>query len=61
MKYVFPERIKELRLEKNLSINQLAKEIGVSGAAVSRWESGIRIPNLDNIYALSKFFNVFEI
>ncbi len=58
MKYVFPERIKELRIERNLSVNELAKEIGVSGAAVSRWENCIRIPNLDNIYNLAKFFDV---
>ena len=58
MNYVFPERIKELRIEKELSINELGKQIGVSGAAVSRWENGTRIPNLDSIYALAKFFDV---
>lgn len=32
--------IKKLRLEKGLSIRKLAKEIGVSRAAISQWEQG---------------------
>ncbi|MBQ5929696.1 MAG: helix-turn-helix transcriptional regulator, partial [Clostridia bacterium] len=39
MKDIFAERLKELRLEKNLSLKELAKEIGVSDIAISRWEN----------------------
>lgn len=55
---IFCERLKELRLEKKLSKQQLAKEIGVSDVAISRWENNKRVPNIINLYALAEFFNV---
>ena len=55
---IFCERLKELRLEKKLTISQLAKEIGVSDAAISRWENNERIPNIDNLFAIANFFHV---
>lgn len=39
-----PETIRETRLERGLTQEQAANEIGVSTAAVSRWESGGRDP-----------------
>lgn len=53
----FAERLKELRMERNLSQSELAKQIDVSVACVSRWESNLRIPNIDSIIALCKFFD----
>ena len=58
MKYIFPERLKELREEKELSINQLSKEINVSPTAISRWENNLRIPNIVNLFVLADFFDV---
>lgn len=55
---IFAERLKELRLEKNLSIKALAKEIGVSDVAIGRWEKCQRIPAIDSLRALALFFNV---
>ena len=55
---VFPKRLKELRMEKGISMTELAKEIGVSAIAVSRWERGLQIPNIDYAVAIAKFFNV---
>lgn len=37
---------------------QLASRIYVSDAAVSRWETGKRIPAADNIVALAEIFEV---
>ena len=54
----FSERLKELRLENNLSQRTLAKQIGVSQAAIARWESNLQAPSIDNAIALAKFFNV---
>lgn len=34
------ERIRFLRISRNLSQDKLGAELGVSGAAVSQWESG---------------------
>lgn len=54
----FAERLKELRLEKGLSIVGLAKNIGTSHANISRWESKERLPNIDAVIILAKYFNV---
>lgn len=55
---IFCERLKELRIEKNLSTTKLADAIGVSDAEISRWENGLRTPIIDNLLALAKFFDV---
>lgn len=54
----FAERLKELRLEKNLSQSDLAREIKISAACINRWESSLRTPNIDSIVLLCKYFNV---
>jgi len=54
----FATRLIELREDKNLSQNELAKALGISSITISRWERGIRIPNVDSAIVLSNFFNV---
>lgn len=58
MTYSFPERLKELRLEKGLSTRKLANEIGCSHIAISRWERGTQIPTIETLVALALFFKV---
>ena len=53
----FAERLKELREEKNLTQYELSKQIGISIACINRWEKNLRIPNIDSIIILCKFFN----
>ena len=55
---VFAKRLKELRIEKNLSHLQLAREINVSNAAISRWENQLRVPNIIELKKIAEFFNV---
>lgn len=55
---VFAERLKELRLENNLTLKELASLIGVSDIAISRWENRLRIPNIESLIAIAKFFKV---
>jgi len=52
----FAERLKELREEQNLTQYELAKKINISHACINRWEKGLRVPNIDSIIVLSKFF-----
>lgn len=52
------EKIYTLRRKSGLSQEQLAKKIGVSRQAISKWEGGLSIPELEKIRALSEFFNV---
>lgn len=54
----FSERLKELRLEKELSQIQLAKETGLSHGAIGFWETEKRIPNALAIITLAKYFGV---
>ena len=49
--------IKFLRKEKNLTMEQVAKYLGVSKPAVSQWEKGEGI-KIENLYVLSRLFGV---
>ncbi len=55
---IFSERLKELRESKKISMYNLAKQIGVSDAAVCKWENAIAEPKASNIKNLSEFFEV---
>lgn len=55
---IFGERLKELRLEKNLSIKALARELSVSDIAIGRWERGEHLPNIDYLKMIAIYFKV---
>jgi len=55
---MFTERLKELRKEKGLSQSQLARETGISQAAIAYWEAGERLPGALAIITLAKYFKV---
>lgn len=55
---IFAERLKDLRNEKGLTQNQLAKELGLSHTAICRWESGLRMPTAQAIILIAKYFEV---
>ena len=46
--YDFGELIKTQRIERDLSVRELANLSGCSSAAISRWESGKRIPSVES-------------
>lgn len=52
--------IKSLRKEKNLTVEQLAKKIGVAKSSVSAWENGKSEIRGKNLKKLSAFFDVSE-
>jgi len=54
----FAEILKELRLEKNLTHLQLAKDIGFSKAVIGKWERKESQPAADALVALARFFSV---
>ncbi len=55
---IFAERLKELRMEEGLTTKKLGEAIGVSDAAISRWERSLQIPNIVYLTALAKYFKV---
>ena len=46
--YNFGEMIKTQRLERGLSIRKVSDLTGISSAALSRWESGKRVPSIES-------------
>lgn len=52
------EKLQMLRKQKGMTQEELAGKLYVSRTAISKWESGRGIPNLDSLKALSKFFSV---
>lgn len=55
---MFHEIFKELRIEKQISQEDIAFHLDVSKQSVSNWESGISMPDLESIIKLSKLFGV---
>lgn len=50
--------LKELRKEKNLTQEQLAEKLNVSGRTISRWETGSNMPDISLAVELSEFYQV---
>ena len=50
--------IKFLRERNNLTQEELAKKVPVTREAVSKWETGRRIPDIETLLILSNMFNV---
>lgn len=56
--YKFGEYIYELRKRENLSQAELGKKLGISGKAISKWETGSAKPNTDMLKKLAVIFNI---
>ena len=54
----FPERLQELRTEKNMSRRTLADLLKINIRTVSYWELGQRECNLEQLALLSEIFGV---
>lgn len=52
------KRIHEIRQQKNLTQEQLASDLGISRQAVSKWESGKAIPDIENLMYISNLYDV---
>lgn len=52
------KRIKELRLEKGLTLKQLGKMLNLGESTMSMYESGKRSPDYNTLLKLSEIFNV---
>ena len=50
--------LKQCRKEKNLTQEQLAEKFEVSARTVSRWETGINMPDLSILVQLAEYYDV---
>ncbi|PFG85532.1 hypothetical protein BW152_00235 [Lactococcus lactis] len=54
----FAERIKELRLSKNMTMEELGNKLNKTKSTISTWEKGTRSPKMGELEDIAKFFNV---
>ena len=55
--FMLHERIRNLRLSKNLTLQQVADEFQISRASVSSWESGVNQPDSRKLEKLALLLN----
>ena len=52
------KNLKQARLRIGQSQIKVSKNIGISNAALSNYETGYREPDVDTLYQLAKYYNV---
>ena len=55
---IFGEKLFELRKQKGLSQEELSFKLNVARQTISKWESGITTPDMENLIKISKLFEV---
>lgn len=53
---VLTERLKEQRELKHLSQKDVANAVGMSASIISNYENGDRLPSLENLIILARFY-----
>lgn len=51
-------RLKELRIKKGMSLEDVQKETGITKSLLSRYERGVVIPGLVALITLSRYYGV---
>ncbi|MDY2889232.1 MAG: helix-turn-helix transcriptional regulator [Candidatus Caccosoma sp.] len=57
---MFCDKLKELRINANLTQDELAIKLSVSRSAVAKWEQGRGIPNKESLQDICNLFNITE-
>lgn len=52
------EKIKNLRKDTNITQEELAEKIGVSRQAVTKWESDLGMPDVENLKSIATLFGI---
>lgn len=55
---VFPERLRQLRAESDLTQRELARSLDISQQSINSWENGERKPKIEAITNIAEYFNV---
>lgn len=51
-------RIRELRKQAKLSQEMMAEKIGVSRQAITKWETGLGVPDIENLVVIADLFKL---
>ena len=57
-KFMISRRIRELRKQAKLSQEMMAEKIGVSRQAITKWETGLGVPDIENLVAIADLFKL---
>lgn len=57
-KFMISMRIRELRKQAKLSQEMMAEKIGVSRQAITKWETGLVVPDIENLVAIADLFKL---
>lgn len=57
-KFMVSMRIRELRKQAKLSQEMMAEKIGVSRQAITKWETGLGVPDIENLVAIADLFKL---
>ncbi|CCO08242.1 helix-turn-helix domain-containing protein [Desulforamulus hydrothermalis] len=57
LKEKFGQRLRLLREEKKLTLEEVAQGTGTTKGTIHKYENGLREPKLSNVKAIAKFFN----
>jgi transcriptional regulator with XRE-family HTH domain len=55
---IISQMLKEIRENAGLSQEQFAEKLAISRQAVSKWERGVAMPDIENLMYISNIFNV---
>lgn len=58
MSMTFGERLRAARIERGITEAEVARELGLTQGAISKFEHGIREPAAGTLVALAKFFGL---
>lgn len=54
----FNEKLKKIRLSKNMTQEELAEKLIISRQSISKWEQGINEPSIETIKEICKIFDI---
>lgn len=54
----FSDKVRKLRIQNNLSQEELSEKLNVSRQTISKWEAGNTFPEIEKLISMSDFFQV---
>lgn len=54
----FADKLRTIRKQADMSQEKLAEKLGVSRQAITKWETDMGIPDIENIMAISSLFDI---
>lgn len=54
----FASNLKFLRLQRNITQEELGKRLGKDYSTIGKWENGTRFPIMEDVIKVAEFFNV---